>query len=160
MIRRATPTDASAICAIYNHHVLQTPVTFEVEAVTEVAMAVRMAEVQAEFPWLVAEHGGAVVGYAYASRWKTRAAFRYTVETTVYVDLGATRTGVGSRLYAQLFAELKALGLHSLIAGIALPNAGSVGFHEKFGFRKVAHFAEVGRKFDQWIDVGYWQLIL
>ncbi len=161
MIRPATEADAPAICAIYNHHVLNTPVTFEEVAIARGEMAARIAEVQLKFPWLVFERGGVVVGYAYASRWKVRSAFRYSAETTVYVDQMAVRTGVGSRLYGQLIAGLRwELSMHSLIAGIALPNAGSVTLHEKFGFRKVAHFEQVGWKFDQWIDVGYWELIL
>jgi len=160
MIRPATAADAPAICAIYNHHVLNTPVTFEETAISDGEMAARIAEIRPAFPWLVFERDGRVAAYAYASRWKTRSAFRYCVETTVYVDQAAVRSGIGSRLYAHLIADLRALSLHSLIAGIALPNAGSVALHEKFGFRKVAHFEQVGWKFNQWIDVGYWELIL
>ena len=76
------------------------------------------------------------------------------------MDQGACRSGIGSKLYEQLITDLKKLSMHSLIGGIALPNAASVALHEKFGFRKVAHFEQVGRKFDRWIDVGYWELIL
>jgi L-amino acid N-acyltransferase YncA len=160
MIRSATEADASAICAIYNHHVLNTPVTFEEVAISRREMAARIAEVQLKFPWLVFEREGLVVGYAYASRWKVRSAFRYSVETTVYVDQKAVGTGVGSALYGRLIAALRECSMHSLIAGIALPNRGSVALHEKFGFRKVAHFEQVGWKLNQWIDVGYWELIL
>ena len=157
-VRRAL--SASAICGIYNHYILNTSVTFEEETVTAEDMAARIEKVQSGLPWLVAEREGSVIGYAYASRWQSRCAYRYSVETTVYVDQHAARLGFGSQLYGRLIADLKKLSLHSLIGGIALPNAASVALHEKFGFRKVAHFEQVGRKVDQWIDVGYWELIL
>jgi L-amino acid N-acyltransferase YncA len=160
MIRPATAADAPAICAIYNHHVLNTPVTFEEIAISKGEMAARIAEVRSAFPWLVFERDGRVAGYAYANRWKVRSAFRYAVETTVYVDQAAVRSGIGSKLYERLIADLRALAMHSLIAGIALPNPASVALHEKLGFRKVAHFEQVGWKFNRWIDVGYWELIL
>jgi phosphinothricin acetyltransferase len=160
MIRPAQPTDAAAIAAIYNHYILHTPITFEEAAVTEGEMVARMAAIQPALPWLVAEEGGAVVGYAYAGPWKSRAAYRHSVETTVYVDRHHGRSGIGSGLYAALIAQLRSRSMHCLMGGIALPNAASVALHEKFGFRKVAHFEQVGRKFDRWLDVGYWELIL
>jgi phosphinothricin acetyltransferase len=160
MIRPAHPADAPAIAAVYNHYVLHTPITFEEEAVSGDEIVARLQEVQAGLPWLVAEHEGVVIGYAYASRWKSRCAYRYAVETTVYVDQAARGAGVGSKLYQALVGDLRGRSMHSLIGGIALPNAASVALHEKFGFRKVAHFEQVGWKFKQWIDVGYWELIL
>jgi phosphinothricin acetyltransferase len=159
MIRPATPADAAAICSIYNPYVLRTPVTFEEEEVGAAEMAARMAEVQREFPWLVLEREGRVAGYAYAGRFRTRCSYRHTAETTVYVEEASAGRGIGSALYGTLIPMLWDLSMHSLVAGIALPNPGSVALHEKFGFRKVAHLAEVGRKFDRWIDVGYWELI-
>jgi L-amino acid N-acyltransferase YncA len=101
-----------------------------------------------------------VVGWAYATAWKSRSAYRFSVETTVYVAASHQRRGVGGALYRKLIEDLRARKLHSVVGGIALPNEGSVALHEKLGFRKIAHFAEVGRKLDRWIDVGYWQLIL
>jgi phosphinothricin acetyltransferase len=160
MIRPAHSADAPAIAAVYNHYVLHTPITFEEEAVSGDEIAARLQEVQAGLPWLVAEREGVVIGYAYASRWKSRCAYRYAVETTVYVDQAARGAGVGSKLYQALIGDLRGRSMHSLIGGIALPNAASVALHEKFGFRKVAHFEQVGWKFKQWIDVGYWELIL
>jgi len=160
MLRAAQPTDAAAIAALYNHYILHTTITFEMAAVTEVEIVGRLAAVQPALPWLVAERDGALVGYAYASPWRTRAAYRQSVETTVYVDRNHGRGGIGSALYAALIAELRSRSMHALIGGIALPNAASVALHEKFGFRKVAHFEQVGRKFDRWLDVGYWELIL
>jgi phosphinothricin acetyltransferase len=160
MLRAAQPTDAAAIAALYNHYILHTTITFEMAAVTEAEIVGRLAAVQPALPWLVAERDGALVGYAYASPWRTRAAYRQSVETTVYVDRNHGHGGIGSALYAALIAELRSRSLHALIGGISLPNAASVALHEKFGFRKVAHFEQVGRKFDRWLDVGYWELIL
>ncbi|MBW3671824.1 MAG: GNAT family N-acetyltransferase [Acidobacteria bacterium] len=108
----------------------------------------------------VAERGGAVAGYAYATRWKPRRGYRFSAEVTVYVAPEHAGTGVGSALYTQLLPTLQEKGIHAVIGGIALPNAASARLHEKFGFRKVAHFEQTGYKFDQWIDVGYWELIL
>lgn len=161
MIRQATTSDAEAIAGIYNHYILETIVTFEEQPVSLSAMAERIDEVTAaSLPWIVAEQDGAIVGYAYASRWKGRCAYRFSVETTVYVSTAGSGKGIGTRLYETLLQQLKDSGLHVAIAGIALPNPASIALHEKFGFRKVAQFEEVGFKFGKWIDVGYWQLTL
>jgi phosphinothricin acetyltransferase len=160
-IRDAEPADACRIAAIYNHFVANTVVTFEEAAVDAAEFERHIAETRAaRLPWLVAERGGEVLGYAYASRWKGRCAYRYSAEITVYLDSSAVRQGLGSLLYAELFRQLQHQGLHVLIAGIALPNEGSVALHEKFGMRKVAHFMEVGYKLGRWVDVGYWQATL
>src|SRR4029450_10891594 len=111
-------------------------------------------------PCLVAESGAGVVGYAYATKWKARSAYRFSVETTVYLAAGLGRRGLGSRLYEELFRVLKEKGVHAAIGGIALPNDASVALHEKFGMRKVAHFEQVGFKFGKWVDVAYWERIL
>ena len=160
MIRAISLTDASALCSIYNYYVANTPITFEVEAVSEDEMAGRMRETLSSFPWLVYEESGEVLGYAYASKWKGRCAYRYSAESTIYLRDGRTGRGIGYRLYAQLISELRKAGLHCVIGGIALPNAASQRLHEKLGFKKVAHFEQVGWKFEKWIDVGYLQLIL
>lgn len=161
MIRPAQANDAAAVAAIYNHYILHTVVTFEEEALPGEEMARRITEVRGDgFPWLVYEEEGRVVGYAYASRWKSRCAYRFAVEATVYLEPGATGRGMGRRLYSGVIEAASAMGMHVVIGGIALPNEASVGLHEKLGFKKVAHFQEVGRKFDQWIDVGYWELRL
>ena len=152
-IHTASAAHAGAIVAIYNHYVRETIVTFEEEPVSAAEMASRIAEVATHgLPWLVAEQDRAVVGYAYA--------YRYSVESTVYLASGRDRQGLGSALYSELFRRLAAAGSHAVIAGIALPNAGSVALHEKFGMSKVAHFKEVGFKFGRWIDVGYWEGLL
>lgn len=160
MIRPVTTEDAAHIADIYNHYVLHSTITFEEQAVSVQEMQQRIAEVLAELPWLVWIEEQEVVGFAYASKWKGRCAYRYSVESTVYVAEGTTGKGIGSRLYAALIAELRQRELHVVMGGIALPNNMSMALHEKLGFEKVAHFREVGRKFNQWIDVGYWQLLL
>jgi L-amino acid N-acyltransferase YncA len=160
-IRQAASPDAAMIAEIYNHYVTETVVTFEEEPITAEEIARRIDEVRsASLPWLVAEAGGHVVGYAYATRWKTRSAYRFSVEVTVYVAPGHAGRGIGSTLYGELIPMLKSRGIHAVIGGIALPNEASVALHERFGLRKVAHFGEVGFKFDRWIDVGYWQCVL
>jgi phosphinothricin acetyltransferase len=161
MIRPALPADAEAITRIYNHYILNTVISFEEQILTSQAIVERMREVYAaHLPWLVAESSGGVAGYAYASNWNDRSAYRFSVQSTIYLDHAARGVGIGSRLYEALLAELRQQELHVVIGGIALPNEASVKLHEKFGYRKVAHFEEVGYKFGQWIDVGYWQLFL
>jgi phosphinothricin acetyltransferase len=161
MIRSATPADAAVIAAIYNHYVAATTVTFEEEPVTADDMAVRIATLaRAGLPWLVIEQAGAVAGYAYASKWRERSAYRFSVESTVYLHKDRTGRGLGALVYAALLDELRERELRTVIAGIALPNQASVSLHERLGFAQVARFKEVGRKFDRWADVGYWQLAL
>ena len=160
MIRPATPADAEAIARIYNPYVADTIISFETEAVTAEAMATRILGIQETYPWYVREDAGAVVGYAYASRWKERQAYRFAVETTVYVAPGLARRGIGSSLYEVLLPDLRQHGWHTALGGIALPNDASVALHERFGFRKAAHLPQVGWKFGRWVDVGYWALVL
>ena len=145
MIRDACPGDSAAIARIYNHYIARTIITFEEEEISTRAMADRIAEVQADsLPWLAAEVDGQIVGYAYASKWNGRCAYRYSAEATVYLDPECLGRGYGSRLYERLFALLRELGMHTVIGGIALPNSASVALHEKFGMKKVARFEEVG----------------
>lgn len=124
-IRPATLDDAEQIAAIYNHYVLTSTITFEEEPVSAAEMARRISEIQAaSLPWLVATRDHRITGFAYAQKWKVRAAYRYSTEVTVYVRSGLGNSGTGSRLYAQLFAALKAVGAHAVIGGVALPNEG------------------------------------
>ena len=160
MIRSCTPADAARICEIYNHYVRETVVTFEETPVPEHEMARRIGEVTARLPWLVWEQDGSLKGYAYATSWKTRSAYRYTVESTVYLPPGATGRGLGTQLYTALIQNLRGLGVHCVIGGVALPNAASVALHERLGFTKTGHFREVGWKLGKWVDVGYWELLL
>ena len=160
-IRPATAADAARIAAIYNRYVAQTTISFEEQPVSEAEMAGRIRDVaDAGLPWLVAVHQGELAGYAYATKWRARPAYRFSVESTVYLNDSACGRGWGALLYRQLIGQLRAGGIRTVIAGIAQPNARSVGLHERLGFRKVAHFSDVGYKFGGWVDVGYWQLSL
>jgi phosphinothricin acetyltransferase len=159
-IRPVRPIDAAAICEIYNPYVRDTVITFEEQPVAEGEMARRIAEVTATLPWLVAEDAEAIAGYAYATPWKTRSAYRFSVESTVYVAPGHARRGVGAELYGALIQDLRARGMHCAVGGIALPNAASVALHEKLGFRKIGQFEQIGWKLGRWVDVGYWELVL
>jgi len=159
-IRAAIPADSSALVEIYNPYVAETTITFEETALDASKMAARIAEADAAgLPFLLADIGGAPAGFAYATKWKGRCAYRHTAETTVYVKHDRWRCGVGKALYTQLLERLQHAGTHTAIGGIALPNESSIALHERLGFVKVAQFREVGFKFNQWIDVGYWQLL-
>ena len=160
-IRAAEAPDSKPVADIYNHYVAKSAVTFEEEPVTPEEIARRLEQVQSAcLPWLVAEEDSRVLGYACATPWKTRTAYRFSVEITVYLAPERAGRGIGSALYRNLLAILQARGIHAVIGGIALPNEASVALHEKFGLRKVAHFQEVGFKLNRWIDVGYWQRTL
>jgi phosphinothricin acetyltransferase len=161
-IRQAIEADAARISEIYNHYVLHTIVTFEETPVSVSEIQNRMVGVlEARLPWLVAERDGSVLGYAYATQWKRRIGYRFSVESTIYLEPGTERAGVGTMLYTELIAQLRKRGdIHAVFGGIALPNPGSVALHEKIGMSKVAHLREVGQKFGEWVDVGYWELIL
>ena len=160
MIRPATRNDAESIARIYNHYILNTIITFEEEAVSVDDMADRIDEIQsAPLPWLVIEQDGIIAGYAYASKWKGRCAYRYSAESTIYLADGYIGQGLGYRLYEALLLQLQAVGYHAVIGSISMPNPSSIALHEKFGMSQVAHFREVGWKFGRWIDVGYWQKV-
>lgn len=161
MIRTGRKSDGPAAADIYNHYIENTVVTFEEEAIDGGEMAERIEEtLAAGLPWLALEQDGELAGYAYASKWKGRCAYRYAVEVTVYLHPDAVAKGLGSALYETLFSELEKAGMHVAMGGIALPNPASIALHEKFGMKKVAHFEQVGYKFDRWVDVGYWQKII
>ena len=160
-IRVASATDAGAVADIYNRYVAGSHATFETVAVSVADMTTRIADVAAAaLPWLVAETPDGIVGYAYAKRWRERSAYRHSVETSVYLDPARIGRGIGRALYVALIDALRPLSIHAVIGGVALPNDASVALHERLGFRKVAHFEQVGFKHDRWIDVGYWQLLL
>ena len=164
-IRAAAPEDAAAIAAIYAPHVLTGTVSFEVDPPDARAMRARMAASDGLYPWLVAVTGdsgggeteGGVIGYAYATKFRDRPAYRYVVETTIYLADVAQRQGVGRLLYEALIDTLRAQGFVHAIGAIALPNDASIGLHEAVGFRRAGVYREVGFKHGQWIDVGIWQ---
>ncbi|WP_062389150.1 GNAT family N-acetyltransferase [Demequina iriomotensis] len=168
MIRDAVAaTDAARIAEIYEHYVLHDTATFETEPVEADEMWGRIDGIQKRgLPYLVAEADGRVVGYAYAGPYRDRAAYRHTLESTVYLDADARRSGLGTALYGALLDRLRTLEgsvhapVHSVMGVVALPHPGSVALHERLGFRHVGTLTEAGYKFDRWIDVGLWQLTL
>jgi len=159
-IRLVSVADAEAICDIYNYYVSNSTISFEEVGVNVSEMSRRIVSVSETLPWLVIETDGKVDGYAYATKWRERSAYRFSVELSVYLAPSAIGKGCGALLYENLFEHLRKSGVHLLIAGIALPNENSIKLHEKMGFIKVAHFAEVGFKNNQWVDVAYWQRFL
>jgi phosphinothricin acetyltransferase len=118
------------------------------------------ARIRKAHVWLVAERDGQVIGYAYGGSHRERAAYNWTVEVSAYVDQSTQRGGVGRELYLALFDELKRRNYRLLVAGITLPNEASVGFHQALGFQRVGVYKNIGFKFGQWYDVGWWQLDL
>lgn len=160
VIRPVRGADAHDIAQIYRPIVETTTISFEDVAPDEPEMARRIADAGAAYPWLVAEREGRVHGYAYASRHRVRAAYRYSVDVSVYVAADARRNGIASRLYAELFAQLTQRGYHRAFAGVALPNDASIALHRRFGFEPVGVYKEVGWKFGRWLDVAWWQKAL
>lgn len=160
IVRQALPSDAAQICAVYNPYVADTHITFEEEPVAAGAMAQRIEAVRVAFPWLVCEDGDEILGYAYATRWKERSAYRYAAELSIYLHRDAVGRGIGTRLFGTLLDMLHSQGIHTVIGGVSLPNAASIALLEKLGFVKTAQFREVGYKCGHWIDVGYWQRLL
>ena len=157
-IRRATAADAAAIAAIYAPYVTGTVVSFETQAPDAEEMARRIEEVGDAYPWLVAgEADEAVLGYAYACAFRNRPAYRFTVETTVYIADNAHRRGIGTLLYRALLPVLEAQGFAQAIAAITLPNEASVKLHEGLGFHQVGTYERVGFKFREWRSVSLWQ---
>jgi phosphinothricin acetyltransferase len=159
-IRDVLPSDAEAICAIYNRHVRDTIVTFEETEVSAEEMRGRIARVTAKFPWLIAEENNEMAAYAYAADFIDRSAYRFSVVSTIYVHDKAQRRGVGRLLYSALLERLHGKAIHAVLGIIALPNPASVALHERCGFTKAGHLKEAGFKFGRWIDVGYWQVLL
>jgi len=156
-IRLATVSDAAEIAEIYRPYVEDTIISFELEAPGELEMARRMERVLERAPWLVVEERGCVAAYAYANSHHERAAYQWSMDTSVYVRAGQHRRGLARTLYTELFKRLLQLGYYTAFAGISLPNAASVGLHESFGFEPVGIYRKAGYKFGAWHDVGWWQ---
>jgi phosphinothricin acetyltransferase len=159
-IRLAQDADAAAIAAIYRPIVEQTAISFEITAPNRDEIAQRIASTLPEYPWVVCDIGGRIAGYAYASRHRLRRAYRWSVDTSVYVDDRFQRRGLGRGLYVSLFTILSAQGFINAFAGIALPNPASVALHESLGFEAIGIYRQAGYKLDRWHDVGWWQLTL
>jgi phosphinothricin acetyltransferase len=160
MIRPVTPSDAAVIAEIYNPYIRDTIITFEESLVSAEEIAQRIQKVTAAYPWIVWEEDGRVLGYAYGSTWRTRHAYRFAVESAIYLHVDHRGKGLGKLLYQALIQELRARGFHSLLGCLGLPNEPSVRLHEALGFTKVAHMKEAGWKFERWVDVGFWELML
>lgn len=159
-IRKAQVKDAEQIAEIYNYYIENSHHTFETELLTSDEMLRRMNETMKIYPFFVAENFcGEISAYAFASQYKSRCAYKNSAEISVYVKNGLGGRGIGTKLYEKLLTALLQTEVHAIIAGIALPNDASVKLHERFGFEKVAHFREVGFKFEKWVDVGYWEFI-
>lgn len=160
-IRDADPDrDAAACAAIYAPSVEDNPTSFEERAPDAAEMAVRIHRIRATHPWLVAERGGEVVGYAYACPHRQRSAYRWSVDVSVYVAAGQVGQGIGRALYTALFERLRSQRFRMAYAGITLPNAASVALHKSLGFAQVGTMREVGWKLGAWRDVGWFQLEL
>ncbi|MEA3008661.1 MAG: hypothetical protein QOJ91_353 [Sphingomonadales bacterium] len=159
-LRAATPADAADIAEIYAAFVIGTAVSFEIEPPGEAAMRLRMAAGDDLYPWLVGEEEGAILGYAYSARFRERTAYRFAVETSVYLRSDARGRGLGRQLYEPLLTTLEAQGFTQAIAAITLPNEASVRLHESLGFERAGTYRQVGWKLDAWHDVGLWQRAL
>jgi phosphinothricin acetyltransferase len=159
-IRLARESDVEAIVAIYRPIVEATAISFETIPPEQQEMARRVGDTLQSYPWLVCDVGGRIAGYAYAARHRVRGAYRWSVDTSVYIEDRYRRLGVGRGLYVSLFAILAAQGYFNAYAGIALPNPASVALHETMGFQRIGVYRQAGYKLGRWHDVGWWQLIL
>jgi len=155
-LRLATESDAAGIAEIYLPIVTSTPISFEVDPPDGPEIERRIRETLPAYPWLVCEQEGRITGYAYATRHRVRAAYQWSVDTSVYVHPDFRRCGIGRGLYLSLLEILTAQGFLNAYAGITLPNAGSVGLHESVGFQSIGVYRCVGFKLGKWHDVGWW----
>lgn len=160
IVRSVEPADAEAILRIYGPIVLSSATSFEFDVPSADEMRARIARTTESFPWIVAEADGEFVGYAYATTFRARVAYRFTAETSVYVAESARGRGIGRALMTQLLEKLKSRGFRTIVAGITLPNDASVRIHESLGFAPAGVIPNAGRKFDAWHDVGFWTLDL
>lgn len=160
-IRSADPnSDAAACAAIYAPHVERSATSFEEVPPDAAELATRIARTQATHPWLVAERDGELAGYAYACQHRSRAAYRWAADVSVYVAADRRRQGCGRALYVELLERLRRQRFQVACAGITLPNEASVALHEELGFRPVGVYRRIGWKAGAWQDVGWWQLEL
>lgn len=158
--RLAEPADAEQINRIYAPFCTDSVVSFEVQPPSLEEMQSRIAKVRARYPWLVCERGDEVLGYVYAGQHHERAAYLWTVVTTVYIRQDLRRSGVGAGLYTSLFSILRLQGFCNAVAGITLPNAASLGLHRRLGFQTIGVYQKIGYKAGAWHDVEYMQLRL
>lgn len=168
LIRKATFSDIPYLLEIYAPYVRNTAISFEYAEPTEEEFSRRLATIEEKYPFLVAEKEGNIIGYAYASEFKGREAFRWTVEVSVYIKQSARQCGIGRMLYSALEKDLRKRGFQSMCACIAYTDSSddpfltndSVVFHERLGFRQVAHFHRCGMKFSRWYDIVWMEKLL
>lgn len=161
MIRDAAASDAARFAEIYAPYVEGSYVSFEAQAPGTEEMASRIAEKLGQgFPWLALEAEGGVAGYAYYGSWRSREAYRGTVESTIYLDAAYQGRGLGARLYAELIERARAQGRHAMIGIVALPNEASEALHRRMGFERVGIYRQVGWKLGRWVDIASWELVL
>ncbi|MFD0989526.1 GNAT family N-acetyltransferase [Mariniflexile jejuense] len=158
MIRNVQIQDAQQLVDIYNYYVINSIVTLDLVPFSKKDFEEKISLISTEFPFIVFEEHNEILGYAYANTFRTKPAYNNTVELTIYIKNSEIGKNIGKKLYSELLSELKSRNYHVIIGGLTLPNDASVKLHENFGFEKVAHFKEVGYKFDTWHDVGFWQL--
>lgn len=160
MIRAFHIQDTKQLLEIYNYYVLNTTVTFDIEALSLEAFLEKINHINSEYPFIVYEENSSILGFAYGSRFRPKPAYNYAVESTVYVKQSAHGKQIGTKLYAELLKQLKKTNLHTVLGVLTIPNPASIKLHEKFAFKQVANLKEVGLKFGAWHDVGIWQLKL
>jgi L-amino acid N-acyltransferase YncA len=160
MIRKANISDAKAIADIYNYYIHNTTITFEIEPVSESEMENRIRKTLEKYEWIVSENEeNRIVGYSYYNSFQPRAAYKNSVEATIYLDQKELGKGNGNKLFEKLIDIFHQSSFHAIFGVIALPNGPSVRLHEKNGFIKVGELNEVGYKSGKWINVGYWELL-
>ncbi len=159
LVRDFESRDLAPACALTNTYIVNTVVHFGSTPQTPEELGAAWIKDPNAYPWLAAELEGLFAGYAKASRWRERDAYRLTAEVGLYVEPRFHKRGVGKALYGELLNRLRTAGYHTAVGGITLPNEASIRLHESMGFRKVAEFRQVGRKFDSWHDVGFWQIV-
>ncbi len=160
MIRKVQIEDAKQLLEIYNYYVENSIVTFDIEPLSLHGFIEKMVSINEVYPFLIYEENGEILGYAYGSRWRPKLAYKHTVESTVYVKHSVHGKQIGTQLYTELLRLFKEQKFHLVLGALTLPNEASIKLHEKFGFRQVTHFNEVGFKFNTWHDVGFWQIKL
>lgn len=159
MIRDVNIKDAKQIVDIYNYYVLNSIVTLDLVPFSTQDFEEKIETISNQFPFIVYEENNVLLGYAYANTFRTKPAYNNTVELTIYLKYDELGKQIGKRMYSELLDQLKKQNYHVVIGGLTLPNDASIKLHENLGFEKVAHFKEVGYKFNKWHDVGFWQLI-
>jgi len=160
MIRPLDIKDAKQLLDIYNYYVLNTTVTFDIEALTLEDFKDKLNIIKKKYPFIIFEENNKILGYAYGSKFRPKPAYNYVVESTVYVKHTARGKQIGTKLYTELLKQLKNTNLHTVLGVLTIPNDASIKLHEKFGFEQVANLREVGFKFGEWQHVGIWQLKL